>query len=300
MTMNARPITALCFIVLTSLALPLAAATPVDERRPASPTLQLRVDNIAGSIEVVVGADDALVVTGELGEGSKPLRIEGGPERMSVRVEPENGGGWRQRMAPTRLRLEVPARTRLEVNTVSADIQVDGVAGERLELESVSGRIGAVSAAGQVTLKTVSGRIEGRGEGRQWTVGTVSGAINLDGIAGDLRVESVSGAIELATGPVTRLRGETVSGRIRASVLLAQAATVAMQSVSGAIELSLPGPVDARIQASTFSGPVRSDFGTPERGGIGGGQRLDVREGDGGAEVRLESFSGSVRILRGG
>lgn len=284
---------------LLLLSLPLAAATPIDERRPASPTLQLRVDNIAGSVEVVVGADDALVVSGELGEGSKPLRIEGGPERMSLRVEPENGGGWRQRMAPSHLRLAVPAATRLEVNTVSADIRVDGIAGERLELESVSGAIRAASAAGQVTLKTVSGSIEGRGEGRQWTVGSVSGGIDLDGVAGDLRVDSVSGAIELRAGPVSRLRGETVSGRIRATVPLADAATVAMQSVSGAIELRLPGTVDARIQASTFSGPVRSDFGTPERGGVGGGQRLDVREGAGLAEVRLESFSGSVRIVRG-
>ncbi|MBX3725850.1 MAG: DUF4097 family beta strand repeat protein [Xanthomonadales bacterium] len=296
--MNILSIAAASLVLLATLPLPLAADTPIDERRPASATVQLRVENVAGRVEVVVGADDQLVVTGDLGEGSKPLRIEGGPERMSVRVEPEEGGGWRQRMAPSRLRLEVPARTRLEVSTVSADISVDGVSGERLELESVSGRIIFAGAPGRATLKTVSGAIDGRGDAPQWTVGTVSGAIALDGVGGELRVDSVSGAISLSAGAVSRVRAETVSGRIRARVPLTGAATVAMQSVSGAIELRLPVPVDARIQASTFSGPVASDFGTPERGGVGGGRRLDVREGTGRAEVRLESFSGSVTILR--
>lgn len=285
-------------ILLAMLAAPALAlgATPIDETREANPDVHVRIENVAGRVEVHVGGDDRVGITGTLGDGSKPLRIEGDRERLSIKVEPENGGWGGSRMDSSDLIVRVPTKARVAVNTVSADVEVDGLSGSHADIETVSGTIGFRADAERVALKSVSGNIRGEGAGTDWNVGTVSGRIDLPKAGGELRVESVSGSIELGFGRAERLRAETVSGKIVATGELLSGGSIGMQSVSGTLDLNLSGTVDARINAKTFSGSIDSDFGTPERSGIGGGKSLETTVGNGSADVRLESFSGRVRI----
>lgn len=274
----------------------LLAATPINESRDANPDVHVRIENIAGSVEVRVGAGNRVEVTGSLGDGAKPLRIEGDAARMTIEVEAEGSGWGGSHMDNSDLVVTLPAKARVEVNTVSASIEAEGIAGSHADLESVSGSITFKGDAQRVSLKSVSGSIEGEGAGSDWNVGTVSGRISLPRANGDVRVESVSGSIHFDFGQAERLRAETVSGRIVASGELLANGSVAMQSVSGSIELTLAGTVDARINAKTFSGGIDSDFGTPVKGGIGGGKTLETEVGNGSADIRLESFSGRIRL----
>lgn len=285
-------------VLLIALTVPIAAlaATPIDETREVNANVHVRIENIAGSVEVRAGVDDRVQITGTLGDGAKPLRVEGDRERLSIKVEPQNGGWRGNRMGSSNLVIRVPGKARLAVNTVSADVDVEGLSGSHADIETVSGSIGFSADSERVSLKSVSGSIRGEGAGKDWNVGTVSGRIDLPKAGGELRVESVSGSIEFDFGRAERLRAETVSGRIVAGGELMPGGSVGMQSVSGSIELTLGGSVDARINAKTFSGPIESDFGTPERSGIGGGKTLETTVGNGSADVRLESFSGRVRI----
>lgn len=289
-------------ISLILIGLPVAHAladTPIDESRPANPDILVRIDNVAGSIDVRPGSDDSVDITGTLGSGSKPLSVEGDRSRLTIRVEAENGGGWGgNRMQSSDLVVRVPAQARLEINAVSADVTVAGVRGSDAEVESVSGDVAFRADSQRVYLKTVSGGIDAEGAGSNWTVGTVSGHIRLPKAGGELRVESVSGGIELDFGRAERARMETVSGRIEARGTLASGGSLAAQSVSGSIDLVLAGEVDARISAKTFSGPIDSDFGEPERAGMGGGKRLETRVGGGSADISLESFSGRIAVRR--
>lgn len=288
-------------LTAAALAMPLAAlaSTPIDESREAAADVHVRIENIAGSVQVRAGDGNRVHVTGSLGEGAKPLRIEGSGNRLTITVEPESSGWGRSNMDDTDLVVRVPAGARLDVETVSADIDVSGLEGSHADLESVSGSVRFDGDSERVRLKSVSGSIEGQGAGSDWNVGTVSGSIKLPQARGEVQVESVSGSIELDFGRAERLRAETVSGRIIAHGELLAGGSVAMQSVSGAIELTLAGTVDARINAKTFSGPIRSDFGTPESSGIGGGKQLETHVGEGASDIRLESFSGRI-VLRGG
>jgi DUF4097 and DUF4098 domain-containing protein YvlB len=287
------PASALLTLVL---ALPALAGTPIDQSRPASADVHLRIENIAGRVDVRPGTSDTVRVTGELGEGSLPLVFEGEPGRLTVRVEPEERGGWGNRMDGSDLVVTMPAGGRLEVNTVSADIQVAGIDGSEVELESVSGTVSYEGGAGRVHLKSVSGSVAGAGAGQDWTIGTVSGSNKLPQAAGSLRVESVSGRIELDFAAAQRARLETVSGSIVARGQMASGGSLAMQSVSGTLDLQLSGTVDAQVRAKTFSGRIDTDVGSPERSGVGGGNSLETRIGAGSGEIRLESFSGRIRI----
>lgn len=289
-----------CLAMLIALLGPTApvwADTPIRETRAVNADVHVRIENVAGRIEVRAGNDERVEITGRLGEGAKPLRVEGGGDRLTIEVESE-GNGWGGRMADTELVVQVPRRARLEIEGVSTNVDVAGLAGSHAEIETVSGSIAYAADAERVVLKSVSGSIQAQGSGRFWTVGTVSGRITLPRADGEVGLESVSGSIEVTFQEASRLRAETVSGRVTAQGGIAAGGSIAMQSVSGTIALALKGTVDARFNAKTFSGPIDSDFGTPQRGGIGGGQTLNTTVGSGSADVRLESFSGRIRITR--
>ncbi len=274
------------------------AATPINQSREANADVHVRIENIAGSVEVRVGTGNRVEVTGSLGDGAKPLSIEGDAARLTIEVEPEGSGWGGSNMDDSDLIVTVPAKARIEVNTVSANVGVAGLGGSHADIESVSGAIDFRADSQRVSLKSVSGSIHGEGAASDWTVGTVSGRITLPKANGEVRADSVSGSIEFDFGRAERLRAETVSGRIVATGELLPGGSVAMQSVSGSIELALGGSVDARINAKTFSGGIDSDFGTPESGGIGGGKKLATQVGGGSADIRLESFSGRIKVRK--
>lgn len=283
-------------VVVAGCCLSARAATPIDERHPVNPDVQVRIENVSGSVQVRAGAQDVVSVSGSLGEGARPLRVEGDRNRLTIRIEPlENGWGSR-RMGESHLVVTMPRTGRVEGNTVSADIDVAGINGAVVELESVSGDVVYVGDAQRIRLKSVSGSVASEGAGRDWTLGTVSGDIRVPRAAGAVRAETVSGKIELTLAEVERARLESVSGTLLLSGKLMRDGSVAMQSVSGSIQLELAPPINARIRASTFSGRIDSTIGTPERAGVGGGYRLEATSGDAAGEVRVESFSGRIRI----
>jgi DUF4097 and DUF4098 domain-containing protein YvlB len=291
-----RHLNSLATLSLLILSLPAFAGTPINETREVAGNVHIRIENVAGSVEVRPGSADRVEIAGTLGEGAKPLRIEGGRDRLDIEVEAESSGWGGSRMDDTDLVVRVPVGARLEIDAVSADVDVAGVGGSHADIETVSGKVVYKADAQRVSLKSVSGSIDGQGAGSDWTVGTVSGRISLPKANGEVDIESVSGAIEVDFGQAERLRAETVSGKIAARGVLLPAGSINMQSVSGAIELALQGSVDARINAKTFSGPISSDFGTAESSGFGGGKSLDTSVGAGSADIRLESFSGRITI----
>ncbi len=70
--------------------------------------------------------------------------------------------------------------------------------------------------------------------------------------------------------------------------------------MSGDVQLQLPADASARLEASTFSGDLRSDWGNPSRGDDGPGKELKTTIGGGDAFIHVESFSGDVRVRGAG
>jgi len=66
--------------------------------------------------------------------------------------------------------------------------------------------------------------------------------------------------------------------------------------MSGDVNLSLPSSQQAEFTAQSFSGNIRTDFGKSARVSHGPGVVLEHRQGDNGARIRLESFSGDISI----
>ncbi|MBP6596884.1 MAG: DUF4097 family beta strand repeat protein [Arenimonas sp.] len=291
----------LAVLMATPLAL---AATPVDETRALAPAGQVSIDNVKGSIVVRAWDRPEVKITGSLGDGVEALRVEGDANDLRIEVRyPEGSGGWfgwggGNEAGPSQLQVSVPARARVSVDAVSAEVDVGGVAGSRLSVDSVSGDVRVRGARpDQARFTTVSGDLDLELSSRDTRVDTVSGDILLKGaLSGDVRLESVSGNAAVAADAVDDLSLSTVSGDGRLQASLAALGSIRADSVSGQLALTLPADTSARLQLESFSGTLSSPVGTVITEEYGPGSRLDARLGAGSGSIRLESFSGDIQV----
>ena len=290
----------LTLAICTSLACaPLFAGTPINETRPLDPRGRIDIDNVKGRIEVRAWDRNEVRITGTLGDGVEKLVIDGDRNDLEVRVEyPQRMGGWRgDRSGPTVLVLQVPLRADLDIESVSADIDVDGVAPGDLDIETVSGNVVVAAAPGKASVSSVSGDLRLTLNTADAKSESVSGDIGLSGrLDGEVHAETVSGdiAIDSRGERVKRLSTGTVSGDAEVRVALAQGGEIHSETVSGDIRLRMPKALSARERGESFSGDLEAPGATVHKEEFGPGQSLEARYGSGAGEIRIESFSGDA------
>lgn len=287
---------AIAIPLLACLALPALAATPIDETRPLDARGEVQVSNLKGSIEVRTWDRNEVRITGSLGDGVERLEIGDGGRKLAVRARyPRNS----RDSEPTRLVLEIPRLASLDVDSVAASVDVRGVAGAELEIDSVSGDVAAVGAPRKASIESVSGDLRLSLNSREVEIESVSGTVLLRGrIAGSVEAETVSGNIDIDTRGerLDRLDASSVSGDARVRTGIAGGGRFRFESVSGDIELALPGDASARVEATTFSGDLDAPGADVVRKRYGPGASLEHHYGNGDGSIDIEAFSGSVRI----
>jgi DUF4097 and DUF4098 domain-containing protein YvlB len=239
------------------------AGEAVNEHRNVASDALIELNLIAGTVKVTGWQKSEMELTGTLGDDRQKLEITGGKDRLKIEVDFEDEGEHHN-VEGSDLELRVPRGARVRIETVSAPITVSDLT-ERIDLNSVSGKL------------------EVQGSPKEAKLNTVSGAIVVDDGA----------ALE-------NLDTNTVSGDIEAHLRLRSGGSFSFNTVSGGIELRLPANVSADFEASTFSGSIHSDFGgKPEKGSsVLPAQSLDFTLGSGGARVKINSFSGPIKIRK--
>jgi len=276
------------------LAAPATAQTGIDETRPLDRTAAVSVDNISGSVMITGWDREELRITGTLGKGAKELKISGDRSRMSIEVElPERS----RNVKPTHLVISLPRGCRLDVDSVSADIEIEGIDGD-VDLASVSGDITAVCASDDVEVNTVSGGISLQGSASNTKAESVSGDLRLEGIGTTLDCGTVSGDILVEGGTFDRLEAESVSGNMQFNIELDGGAKVDVDTHSGDLVFLLSSlPLDCSVD--TFSGRITNEFSPA---GIGekskGTVFWEAPAGSGDGLVKIDAFSGNVLIKR--
>ncbi len=279
------------------------AATPINETRPLDPDGRVEIENLKGRIEVQAWDRPEVRIQGSLGEGVEKLEIKGNRQRLSVRVKYPNRGGFGFLSAdtsePTDLRLMVPLRADLEIDSVSADIDVKGVASSELSIDSVSGDVVVVGAPVEADVETVSGDLRLTINSREVDIASVSGDVDLRGrLDGEVDIETVSGRIEVVaheTG-VRQLSGESVSGDLRIATALASGGEISLETVSGDVGLRLPANLSAKVSGESFSGDLDASGAQIDRVRHGPGSSFRHTYGTGDGEISLETFSGDARL----
>jgi DUF4097 and DUF4098 domain-containing protein YvlB len=272
------------------------ADRPVSETRSATPNAEVSIEIFSGDITVTGWDKPRVSVEGTIGDDVEELTVRGGGSEIEISVEiPERADDDAELWA--KLDIKVPRGGEVEVESLSADIEVSGVSGE-VEVEVVSGDVTIEGPVSAVELEVVSGDVEVSKPGSV-EIEAVSGDVKVSGLSGPGSIEAVSGDIKLE-GTLGDGEIEAVSGDIRFQGGFAPGASISINSLSGEVDLTMPADVSARFRISTFSGDIESDFGgIPERAGDDEpGMRLETTAGGGDAKVDIESFSGEVRLRR--
>jgi len=290
------------FALLAVLAsAPLFAATPIEQTRPLDPRGRIEIDNLKGRIQVRAWDRNEVRITGSLGEGVEKLVVDGDRGHLVIRVQyPKHIGAWRgDRTGPTDLQLQVPLQADLEIDSVSADIDVDGVAPGELSIDTVSGHVVAAAAPKSADINSVSGDLRVTLNSGDVKVETVSGDVSLGGrLDGRVHGETVSGALSINSRSqgLHRLDVATVSGDTQLRVALADGGGIKAESVSGDIHVWLPRNLSAQVTGESFSGDLRAPGAKIDKEEFGPGSSFRQRYGNGAGEVHLETFSGDAEL----
>ncbi len=281
---------------------PLYAGTPINETRPLDPRGRISIDNLKGRIQVRAWDRAEVRVTGTLGDGVEKLVVDGDRGDLEVRVQyPKRMGTFRNdRTGPTELLLQVPLQANLDIESVSADIDVDGVAPEDLDVDTVSGDVTIAAAPRRASIESVSGDLALTLNSREAKTESVSGDIVLRGrLDGEVHAETVSGDITIDSRGqrVRRLTTGTVSGDADVRVGLAEGGEIKSETVSGEIRLRLPKSLSARVSGESFSGDLDAPDAKVHTEEFGPGKTIEARYGSGAGEIRMESFSGDARLI---
>ena len=291
MKRNVMIVTCVALLLGAGLAV---AQTKVDETRALAATGKVEVNTIAGSVDVVGWDRDQVEITGTLGENVEKLEITGDANELKISVEPEHGAHGK---VEAELSIKVPTRASVEIDTVSADLSVQRLAGSA-DLQAVSGKITVADRPSSLEVESVSGGVTVAFAPDRSDLEAVSGDIEIADGTGNLEVSNVSGDIAVKGGQLDGASVETVSGAIHWDAAIAGRGPFDMESMSGSVALTVPASVAADFEVSTFSGNISSDLGpAPERTSkYAPGRELKFTAGSGGPRVSLSSFSGSVKI----
>ena len=277
-------------------AFPALAATPIDQTRPLDPRGRVEIDNLKGRVEVRAWDRPEVKITGSLGAGVEKLSVEGDRGALHIEVKYPNRANNTE---PTVLVVQVPLQADLEISTVSANIDVHGVAPRELSLESVSGDIVANGAPRRAAVESVSGDVVLTFNSGDVEASAVSGDLTLNGrLNGEVSVETVSGNMRVDSRGerLRRLSASTVSGDIELKAALAADGEISMESVSGDLTLIAPRDLSAKVSGESFSGDLNAPGAKIEREEFGPGSSFHTRYGAGKGEVRIETFSGDATL----
>lgn len=141
-----------------------------------------------------------------------------------------------------------------------------------------------------ITVDDFSSEVEVDGLEGEVTLDTFSSSIHLRDLEGGFNVETFSGSVE-GENLQGSVRLETFSGEVRLS-MNALTDDSRFETFSGDVELTLPADASFELVGDDGSfGELHSDFDLT----LEGGRRI---AGEGGPEIDVESFSGSVRLRK--
>ncbi len=239
-----------------------------------------------GDLEHAIGAEGIFSVRLRNGDihlravDGETVRVRGanGHEPLDPSAVAQGQGSLaldlRRRGRSSRLEVDVPRRASVVVESVSAEVDVDGLTGDQRYQ----------TTSGEVTLRDVSGRI---------AIDAISGDVDIratDDAAFTLR--TVSGDIELRAASITALSATTTSGDIELAGRLVGPGPFGIETVSGDALFAVAG--DVRIETATVSGDLRSEVDGVSDGGRG---RRSLAIGGDGPLFTFRSMSGDLRVV---
>jgi DUF4097 and DUF4098 domain-containing protein YvlB len=270
----------------------LALSQQIDSTVPVERGQRLEVDLYAGDLDVKTWSQNAVRVVADPGTRGR-IEIERSATTLSIHTS-----GRRGPPPSTDLELTVPAWMPLDLSGVYSDIRITGARGA-ITAETVQGDVSAEGGEGLVSLKSVQGSVSLTGAKGRIEANSVNADVQVTGCSGEISAESVNGDVTLRETDATALSVTSVNGSLEYQGPIRSGGRYLLSTHNGDITLGIAENTSAAVSVSTFNGEFESDFPvtiTETRKG----KRFNFTLGSGGAQVTLESFQGTISLVRPG
>ena len=276
-----------------------ASGRSVNEVQPLKADGEVRIDNLAGTVKILAWDKNQVQVTGTIGQLVQRVDIHGDADSVEIRVILPHHVQSDDCDECADLQIQVPKGARLEVSTVSADVEASGLSGP-VQLGTVSGGVSLNSASNHIDVRTVSGvvTVVGSAKGAQVAANSVSGTMRLSEVDGNVDAENVSGEIKVISRHVISLRMSATSGDLAFQGDLMKGGNYDINNVSGDVTVAVGSSPDARFDVSSFSGDIDNSFG-PKATRVSKyspGMELHFTNGNGSATLSARTLSGDIRL----
>ena len=266
-------------LVAGSLAAGSARAEEWTKSYSVSGRARVHVDSNDGSVRVTTGdskqVEFRVIYTGYTLDKNLSInsRQEGDQVELSARLRNSMNWGWGGVHRTLRIEVHMPRNADLNVDTGDGSVEAEAINGS-LDVHTGDGHIRVQGAKGDIRLRTGDGSIEGHDLDGKLEATTGDGHVTLDGRFDGLNIKTGDGSINARANPGSKLEN---SWNVRTG--------------DGSVDMSLPGDLQANIEASTNDGrislgipvTVEGSFSTSQIHGKmnGGGQPLTIHTGDG-------------------
>ena len=264
----------------------------IDSTVPVERGQRLEVDLFAGDVDVKTWSKNAVRVVADP-DGRGRVEIERSATSLSVRTT-----GRRGPPPTTDIAITVPAWMALDISGVYTDITIAGARGP-ISAETVQGDVSAEGGEGLVSVKSVQGGVSVTGAKGRIEANSVNADVEVRRSTGEVSTETVNGSIDLVGTDATTLTATSVNGDLNYDGPLHSGGRYALSTHNGDITLAVTEAASAAVSVSTFNGEFESDFPvtlTETRKG----KRFNFTIGSGSAQVTLESFQGTISLVRPG
>jgi len=277
-------------MTLATLLTSMTLSVHLDTTVVVKPGTRLDIDNFGGSIAITSWSKNAVKLEADYSSRSV-VEVENVEGALTVRTS--------GRMGPPRATdyaITVPKWMAVKLSGVYTDMTVEGTEND-VRATTVKGDVEVKGGKGYIALSSVQGSVKATGARGHIELHSVNEAIEATDLDGDLTAETVNGDIVLEKVSSNDVDAATVNGDVCFGGPIGAGGHYRFATHNGDLQVVLPDSPNATISVATFSGDFESSFPV-KLTETKRGKRFNFTLGTGKAELELESFEGTVRLVR--
>ena len=245
----------------------------------------VHVDSNDGAVRVTTG-DSKQVEFRVIYNGytiDKNLNItskqDGDQVEISARIRNGISWGWGGMHRSLRIEVHMPRSADLNVDTGDGSVEAEAINGS-MDIHTGDGHIRVEGAKGDIRLRTGDGSIEGHDLDGKLEATTGDGHVTLDGRFDSLNIKTGDGSINARANPGSKLENGW-----------------SVRTGDGSVDMSLPGDLQANIEASTNDGRISLGIPLTVEGNLGSSQ-IHGKMNGGGQSLTIHTGDGSIHLSK--
>jgi DUF4097 and DUF4098 domain-containing protein YvlB len=279
-------------LTLVTAALTLAAAQQVDTTVNVGHGQRLDLNAYGGKVIVRAWNRNAVRVEATA-EDRDRIEVATTATAVSVRTQGRHGPP-----SEVDLKISAPPWMGLKVSGVHTDVKVEGIRAP-ITVETVEGEVDVNGGDGLVSLRSVQGSVSLRNAKGRLSVNSVNEDVDVINSSGEVVAQTVNGEIKLRIVEAATIDANTVNGDISYTGPIRNGGRYSFSTHNGDVTLTVAEGTNASVAVSTYNGEFESEFPVPLQG-TRKGKGFNFTLGSGSAQVTLESFQGTIQLVRPG